>query len=164
MRTWVTTLVATGLLLFANAAYADPHYYYGDDCREQNATAGTVIGAIVGGVIGSQIGKGSGNVAATIGGVILGGLAGNAIARDIDCRDRPYAFRAYSRGFDGPVGRRYAWYGEKRRNHGYFRTTREFHERGYVCRDFVDDRYIGRRHYVRRGTACREHDGNWHFR
>ena len=142
---------------------AEPRYYYGDDCRDQNATAGTVVGAIIGGILGSQVGRGSGRTAATVGGVILGGLAGNAIARDIDCRDRPYAFRAYSQGFDGPLGRRYEWQNDRRTSYGYFRPTREYRNHDIICRDFEEERYVRGRHFNRFGTACREGDGNWHF-
>ena len=143
--------------------YYQPHYYYGDECRDQNAAAGAVAGAIIGGILGSQV-RGHDRGAATVGGVILGGLAGSAIARDMDCRDRPYAFRAYSRGFDGPIGRRYDWYNDRRTAYGTFIPTREYYRRGVTCRDFQEDRYVRGRHHSRYGTACRERDGNWHFR
>lgn len=160
----VTSLGFFALLTVAAPAQADPRYYYGDECPDQNATAGAVVGAIIGGLIGSRIGHGSGNAAATVGGVVLGGVAGSAIARDIDCHDRPYAFRAYADGFEGPIGHRYEWYNDYRTNYGYFRPTREYRDHGVVCRDFREDRYIRGRHYSRYGSACRELDGNWHFR
>lgn len=141
-----------------------PRFDYGSDCRDENATSGAVLGAILGGLLGSQMGHGGGRTAATIGGIVLGGVAGSAIARDIDCRDRPYAFRAYAQGFDGPVGRDWGWQNDGRTAYGTFRPTREYHDRGYVCRDFQDDRYVRGRHYVQRGTACRETDGNWYLR
>ena len=113
----------------------------------QNKAVGTMFGAIFGGILGSMFGHGSGKTAATMGGVILGGMAGNAIAGDIECRDRPYAFRAYSEGFEGPVGRRYEWYNDRRSSHGSFMPTREYRDRGLICRDFQEDRYVPPSHH-----------------
>jgi surface antigen len=141
-----------------------PRYDYGPDCRDQNATAGAVLGAVIGGLLGSQVGQGGGRTAATIGGIILGGVAGNAIARDMDCRDRPYAFRAYSDGFAGPIGRDYPWTNDSHTAYGTFRPTGEYRERGYICRDFEDNRFMHGRRYTQRGTACRQADGNWYLR
>ncbi len=175
MRRLISISAVAALALFASTAashaqppyysHYNPHYYYGDDCRDQNAAAGAVAGAIIGGILGSQVGgHGGGRAAATIGGVVLGGMAGSAIARDIDCRDRPYAFHAYSDGFDGPVGHRYDWYNQDRSSYGYFQPTREYYRRGYRCRDFREDRYVHGRHVRRSGSACRRDDGNWYFR
>jgi len=136
-------------------------YYYGEQCKDQNRTAGTIVGAIAGGIIGSQFGSGGGKAAATIGGVILGGAAGNAIGGDIDCGDRPYAFRVYSDGFRGPIGRRYEWRHEGRR--GYFRPIREYRMRGRWCRDFEEGVWKRKGWVVRHGTACRNRDGDWEF-
>jgi surface antigen len=122
------------------------------------------LGAILGGILGSQFGHGSGKTAATLGGVFLGGIAGNAIAGDIECQDRPYAFRAYSEGFQGPIGQHYEWYNDQRTSHGSFMPTREYRDRGLICRDFQEERDVRGRHLNRLGTACRENDGNWHFR
>ncbi|MBI3678382.1 MAG: glycine zipper 2TM domain-containing protein [Proteobacteria bacterium] len=153
------SVVAMGLA--ASPASARAHYYYGDDCRDQNRTAGTIIGAIAGGLIGNQFGRGSGNVAATIGGVFIGGAIGNKIAGDIDCDDRPYAFNAYRDDFDGPVGERREWQG--RHNHGYIVTTREYWRHGRVCRDFYEVSYRHDEEYRREGTACRDRYGDWRF-
>jgi surface antigen len=141
--------------------YGDgPRHYYGEECRDQNATAGTVIGAIAGGLLGAGVSHGNGGAA--IGGVILGGLAGNAIGKNIDCSDRPYAWRAYDDGFYGPIGRRYEWRG-RGRSYGYFVPVREYRDRGYVCREFRTTTYRHGRKYVNEGRACRERDGNWHM-
>lgn len=140
------------------------NYYYGEDCHEQNATAGTVLGAIAGGIIGNQFGHGNGKVAATVGGVFLGGMAGNAIASDLDCDDRRYAFRAYNDGFRGPIGQRVDWRNDAEGDYGYFTPTREYWDGPYLCRDFTEQTYRHGRWHEREGTACREDDGNWHFR
>jgi len=145
-----TLALAAGLIAFgATAAQAD-------DCHRDH-TGGTVLGAIAGGVIGGAVSHGNGG--AVVGGAILGGLAGNAISRDIDCDDRPYAERSYRDSFDGRVGRRYEW--NHGRNHGYVVTTREFRRHGRPCRDFTQVIYRRGREYDRSGTACMRRDGEW---
>ena len=86
---------------------------------------------------------------------------GNAVSKDIDCQDQPYAFRVYADGLNGQIGRRYDWsHGQSR---GYFTPTREFRRGGVVCRDFTETSYRGGRAFTRTGTACRQTDGNWRF-
>jgi surface antigen len=144
------------------AAVAQPRDYYGDDCRQQNTTAGTVLGAIAGGLIGGAVSHGNGG--AVVGGVILGGLAGNAIGHDMDCQDRPYAFRVYNDAFEGPVGRRYEWENPRTGAHGWIVTSREYWDHGDLCRDFREVTFRHGEKFGRDGVACREHDGGWHFR
>lgn len=144
MRRALEAMLAIAILAaFASNAGAAPRYFYGTACRKQNAIAGRVAGSGAG--------------------VVLAGAAGNEIAKDIDCRDRPTAFRAYSRGFAGPVGQRFAWSNQRRTSYGYFRVTWAFNRDGLLCRDFADERHVHRRIVFRQGTACRETDGNWHF-
>ena len=72
-------------------------------------------------------------------GAVLGGLLGNTISRDISCDSQPYAYRTYSSGLNGDIGRRYTWnHGQER---GYFVPTREFRRAGSVCRDFTETTY-----------------------
>jgi surface antigen len=153
---------ALALTACCGAASAQGYYYYGDDCRNQRA-AGTVLGAIAGGIIGNQFGHGGGKAAATVGGVFLGGMAGNAIASDMSCDDRLYAFRVYTDGFDGPLGRRYEWRNPNG-DYGYFIATREYQDGRHACRDFDESVYRKGRWHERQGSACRHEDGNWHFR
>jgi len=143
-------------------SYQRGSYYYGSDC-ESNAAAGTVAGAIAGGVIGNQFGHGDGRTAATFGGIILGGIAGNAIASDMSCNDRHYAFASYSNGFEGRIGHRYNWRGGDGGNYGYFIPVREFSRDRMTCRDFRTVSYRHNREYTRTGTACRQTDGNWYM-
>ena len=101
------------------------------------------------------------------------GLTGEQISRDIDPLDRESAFREFARGLAGPLGESYDWHGL--RDDGRFRTTREFHEAGLLCRDFTAEtahRGIGAPRpeenrpgssSIVMGTACREPDG-WYFR
>lgn len=158
-----TMLAAAAVALTAGttAASAQGRYYYGDDCRDQNRAAGTVLGAIAGGIIGNQFGHGGGRAAATVGGVILGGAIGNKIAGDMDCQDRQYAFRVYDEGLDGPIGRRYEWR-DPRGHYGYFIPTREYRHHRKWCRDFEVGVWRHGRWNVNYGTACQYRDG-WHF-
>jgi surface antigen len=147
----ILAVAALALCASGGAAFAD-------NCHSDHAT-GTLLGAIVGGVIGNQFGHGGGKVAATAGGVLFGGMAGNAISRDMDCNDRPYAERSYHDSFYGPVGHRYDW--EHDRDRGYITTTREYWRHGRLCRDFTEVHYYRGREYDHDGTACRHRDGEW---
>lgn len=132
---------------------------YEQNCHRGNAAAGTIFGALAGGLIGSAASHGNGG--AVVGGVVLGGLLGNTIARDIDCDDQPYAFRVYSDGLNGDLGRRYDWnHGDAR---GYFQPTREYRRGGMICRDFIETTYRDGRELTRNGAACRAQDGHWRF-
>ncbi len=164
-------LGATALVVMASGAVAQPYgappgYGYGpprdyeDDCRDNNRAAGTIFGAIGGGLIGGAASHG--NPGAVVGGVVLGGLVGNALAGDVDCHDHRYAFNVYAQGLNGPLGERYQWrHGD---HYGYFTPTREYSENGYICRDFTAVSYRDGEEHERNGTACREPDGDWHFR
>ena len=132
---------------------------YEQNCRGGNQAAGTIFGALAGGLIGSAASHGNGG--AVVGGAVLGGLLGNTISRDISCDSQPYAFRTYSTGLNGQIGRRYDWnHGQER---GYFIPTREYRRSGSVCRDFRETTYRDGREYTRSGTSCRSRDGNWQF-
>src|SRR6201995_782277 len=106
---------------------------FADECSGRDHTSGTVLGALGGGLIGGLASRGNG--LGIIGGAILGGFAGNAISRDMDCDDRPYAARSYQESFSGPVGRRYDW--NRGPNRGYVVTNREYYRGPRLCRDFT---------------------------
>src|SRR5579871_3223108 len=90
------TLAAAALTLgLSGTAFAD-------ECSGRDHSTGTVLGALGGGLLGGFASHGNG--LGIIGGAILGGFAGNAISRDMDCDDRPYAARSYEQSFSGPVG------------------------------------------------------------
>src|SRR5579883_3543828 len=93
-----------------------------DACSGRDHTGGTILGALAGGVLGGAVSHGNGG--AVIGGALLGGLAGNAISRDMDCSDRPYAARAYDDSFHGRIGVRQEWHNGPDR--GYIVTDREY--------------------------------------
>ena len=96
-------------------------------------------------------------------GIVLEGVAGQEIAHDIACADRPAAFRAFAAALRGPVGNSYYWSNAPRKCHGLFRTTWQFRDHGVQCRDFALDHTIDGHRYLRQGTACLEADGNWHL-
>lgn len=132
---------------------------YERGCRSGNAAAGTIFGAVAGGLVGSAVSHGNGG--AVVGGAVLGGLLGHTVAKDIDCDDQPYAFRTYSSGLNGDVGRRYSW--NHNQGRGYFQPTREYRRAGMQCRDFTETTYRGNREMTHDGTACRANDGQWRF-
>ena len=128
-------------------------------CRRGNVVAGTIFGAAAGGLVGSAVSHGNGG--AVVGGAVLGGLIGNTVSKDIECDDQPYAFRTYSDGLNGDMGRRYDWnHGQSR---GYFQPVREYRRSGIQCRDFTVTTYRGDRELTHDGTACRASDGQWRF-
>jgi surface antigen len=140
-----------------------PTYYrqgdYEQNCHRGNVAAGTIFGAVAGGLIGSAVSHGNGG--AVVGGAVLGGVLGNTVSKDIDCEDQPYAFRTYSEGLNGDMGRRYDWnHGQER---GYFQPTREYQRQGVQCRDFTETTYRDGRELTHNGTACRAGDGQWRF-
>jgi surface antigen len=132
---------------------------FADACSGHDHTGGTVLGAIGGGLIGGFASHGNG--LGIVGGAILGGLAGNALSRDMDCDDQPYAAKSYRESFDGPVGRRYRW--ERGPDHGYIVTTRQYYRGPRQCRDFTQVVYRHGREFDRDGTACRRRGGEWQF-
>ena len=151
MKLWIVT-AALVLGLGVNSAFADA-------CSGRDHTGGTIAGGILGGVLGGVFTKGNG--VGIIGGALVGGLAGNAISRDMDCQDQPYAARTYNDSFHGPVGRRYSW--RRGPNHGYIVTNREYYRGPRLCRDFTQVVYRRGREFDRDGTACQRRDGEWEF-
>jgi surface antigen len=142
---------ALALGLGATSAFAD-------DCSGRDHTGGTILGAVAGGLLGGAVSHGNGG--AVVGGALLGGLAGNAISRDMDCTDRPYAARTYDDSFHGRVGQRYEWNNGPDR--GYVVSNREYRRGPRVCRDFTQVVYRNGREFQRRGTAC-QRSGQWQF-
>ena len=150
----VTAVLVLGLA--TNSAFADA-------CSGRDHAGGTIAGGILGGVLGGLLGGffTKGNGVGIIGGALVGGLAGNAISRDMDCQDQPYAARSYSDSFHGPVGHRYEW--RRGPNRGYIVTNREYYRGPRLCRDFTQVVYRRGREFDRDGTACQRRDGEWGF-
>src|ERR1019366_5891936 len=154
LKKFALAAVVAGLMLGASVTGASA-----DACSGKDYTTGTVLGAAGGGLIGGFASHGNG--LGIVGGALLGGLAGNAISRDMDCDDRPYAARSYRDSFDGPVGRRYDW--RRGPDRGYVVTNREYYRGRSLCRDFTQVVYRNGREFDRDGTACRRRDGEWEF-
>jgi len=151
--------VSAALVALSLGTLAGTSSAFADACSGRDHTGGTIAGGAIGGILGGVLSNGSG--VGIIGGALLGGLAGNAISRDMDCEDRPYAARSYNDSFHGPVGHRYAW--DHGRNHGYIVTNREYYRGPRLCRDFTQVVYRRGREFDRDGTACRRRDGEWEF-
>ncbi len=130
-----------------------------DACSGSDHTSGTIVGGVLGGVLGAVLTHGQG--VGIAGGALLGGLAGNAVARDLDCQDQPYAARTYEQSFHGQVGHRYDW--SRGPDRGYIVTNREYAQGPRLCRDFTQVVYRHGREYDRQGTACRNRNGEWEF-
>lgn len=152
------TMIAAAALFTLGACFASGPAF-ADACSGRDHAGGTILGAIAGGVLGGAVTHGNGG--AVIGGALLGGLAGNAISRDMDCEDRPYAARAYDNSFRGPVGRRHEW--SRGPDRGYIVTNREYWRGPRLCRDFTQVVYRRGREFDRDGTACRNRRGEWEF-
>jgi surface antigen len=148
-----TLILATILVAGASTAAT------ADACSGRNPAGGTIAGGLFGGVLGGVLSRGNG--VAIVGGALLGGLAGNAVSRDMDCEDRPYAVRSYNDSFGGPIGHRYEW--SRGPNRGYVVTNREYWRGGLICRDFTQVVYRHGRELDRDGTACKRRDGDWAF-
>ena len=148
----IMMVAALALGLSATSAFAD-------DCSGRDHSTGTVLGAIGGGLLGGFASHGNG--LGIVGGALLGGLAGNAVSRDMDCNDQPFAARSYHDSFYGPVGRRYDWSNGPDR--GYVVTNREYYRGPRLCRDFTQVVYRNGREFDRNGTACRRRGGEWEF-
>jgi surface antigen len=147
-------VAAAGLTLALGATSA-----FADDCSGRDHAGGTILGGVLGGVLGGAATHG--NAGGVIGGAILGGLAGNAVSRDMDCNDRPYAARSYDESFHGRIGERHDWNNGPDR--GYVVTNREYRRGPRLCRDFTQVVYRRGREFDRHGTACQRRDGEWEF-
>jgi surface antigen len=139
---------------------------YEDQCRRGNSAAGTLFGALAGGLIGGAASSGhhhGADAGAVVGGVILGGMLGNAMTRDIPCEDHDRAFNAYAESLNGPLGQRTDWNNDANGDYGYIVPVSEFPRNGATCRIFDVTTFRRGEKHTRRGTACRQPDGNWRF-
>jgi osmotically inducible lipoprotein OsmB len=123
MRKAVLVAAALAFGAMSSAALAD-------GCSGRSHAGGSIIGAVGGGLIGNAVSGGS--AVGTVGGAVVGGLAGNAIARDIDCdRGRHYDRRRHT----------YYWYnhhGERVYEERYERRRHRDYDRNYD-RDYRRD-------------------------
>jgi len=171
MKRYLVAIAAMALLApqAASAQRYDDRPYaqgYARDCERDQSNkqmTNAAIGAAAGGLLGNQVaGRGS-RTGGTIAGVLLGAVAGYALTKDVDCRDREYAEPTYYRGLEGPVGQRHSWRNDGDRDYGYFTPTREYRRDSYTCRDYNAATFRDGRRSHQTGSACRYEDGSWYF-
>ena len=145
----VVTLVAVvGFSVAGCTAYSGP--------RE---TSGAVIGGVAGGLLGNAVGHGDGRVATTLIGAALGAVVGASVGRDLDERDRDYAYLAAERGLR--TNRVEYWRNPGSGHSGRFQPVRSYDRRGRMCRDFEHTIWVRGEPELVEGTACEMRDGSW---
>lgn len=144
----ITLVTIAGLTLAGCSADSGP--------RE---ASGAVIGGVTGGLIGNALGRGSGRGAATLVGAALGAIVGASIGRDLDERDREYAYLAADRSLRS--NRVESWKNPRTGHRGEFRPHRTYDRDGEMCRDFTHTIWIEGEPEPVDGTACEMADGSW---
>ena len=144
----ITIAVIAGLSLAGCAADSGP-----------KQTSGAVIGGVAGGLLGNTIGHGKGRAAATIIGAALGAVVGSEIGRNLDERDREFAYLAADRGLRS--NRVEYWKNPRSGNRGEFRPRRSYDRDGEMCRDFTHTIWVDGEPEPVDGTACEMADGGW---
>lgn len=141
-------LTLSGLLLAGCSADSGP--------RE---TSGAVIGGVAGGLLGNTVGHGNGRAAATIIGAALGAVVGAQIGRDLDERDREYAYLAADRGLR--ENRMESWKNPQTGHRGEFRPRRTYEGDTGRCREFDHTIWVNDEPELVEGRACEMADGSW---
>lgn len=144
----VAIVAAAGLLLAGCSADSGP--------RE---TSGAVIGGVAGGLLGNAVGRGDGRVATTVIGAALGAIVGASIGRDMDERDREYAYLAAETSLRH--NREERWRNPANGRYGRFRPIRSYERGPRLCRDFEHTVWVRGRPELIEGTACRTRRGEW---
>ena len=151
MKKVIAVMLCAGLLA---ACESDG---YGND----NEVVGTIIGAGLGVALGSAV-HGDGGAAMVMGG-LLGGAIGNSIGSRMDEKDRRRHEQAYYQAMNN--NRDYdtaGWYDEETGARGAVTPRRSYTDRrGYQCREYQQEIWIGGRREEGYGTACRMPDGSW---
>jgi surface antigen len=139
--------------------YADDPFYR--DCRNDNEVGGAIVGAILGGLLGNAASNGQGG--GTLAGIILGGVGGAAVAKNLGCEDRSYAYRTYYDGFErGRPNATYQWRNARSGDYGTLLVGDYYRDRdNYRCATYTQTIYVNGRPQVGRGHACRQDDGTW---
>lgn len=149
MRVKSIIIIATaGLMLAGCSADSGP-----------KETSGALIGGVAGGLLGNTIGHGDGRAAATIFGAALGAIVGASVGRDLDERDREYAYFAADRSLRG--NRVEYWKNPQNGHRGQFRPSRTYERDGETCRDFTHTVWVDGEPEPVEGTACETADGSW---
>jgi surface antigen len=128
-----------------------------------NETSGAVIGGVTGGLLGNIAGEGAGGagrLATTAFGAALGAIVGGQIGRNMDERDREYAYETANMSLQQ---NRVAYWNNPNNGHrGEFRPRRSYMRNGHWCRDFTHTIWVDGEPDFVEGTACQRQDGSWH--
>ena len=144
----VAIIAVVGMLLAGCAADSGP--------RE---TSGALLGGVAGGLVGNAVGRGDGRVATTLVGAALGAVVGASIGRDLDDRDREYAYEATDRGLR--YNRVEVWTSTRAGYRGRFRPLRTYYRGPRMCRDYEHTVWVRGEPRIYAGTACRRRSGAW---
>ncbi len=121
---------------------------------------GALGGAAVGGGIAALAGGGAGWI---IAGSLLGGLAGGAIGKNLDDKDKAKANAAAHEAFEsGRTGQPSVWDNPDSGNSGTVTPTQTFaNSQGQYCREINQTITIDGNTEEVTGTACRQADASW---
>jgi len=122
-------------------------------------TSGALIGGVAGGLLGNAIGHGDGRAATTGFGAALGAIVGASVGRDMDERDREFAYLAAERSLRS--NRVEYWKNPQTGHRGQFRPRRTYEQDGQMCRDFTHTIWVDGEPEPVEGTACEMADGSW---
>jgi surface antigen len=133
-----------------------------DGYGSQNEAIGTVVGAGLGAALGAHA-RGDARAPTMILGALVGGAIGNRIGARMDEANRIRHERVSYQALEH--GRSYetaGWYDPDRDVRGSFTPRPAYRDdRGFYCREFQQEIWIGGRREEGYGTACRQPDGSW---
>ena len=147
----ITTVLATTLLTGCAGTY-------------NKATTGAALGAITGTALAYGLGKDSSKKNLwLIAGAAAGGLAGNAIGKQLDERDRLLLGETLQQTMEhGPTNSVGSWNNPDSGNSGTVTPTQTMiGANNQPCREFVTQVMVGGETHQAYGTACRQADGSW---
>jgi surface antigen len=105
----------------------------------------------------------SGGITKETGGTVLGGIAGGAIGKQLDERDRLLMARTTQTSLEkAPSGRRTAWRNPDTGHSGTVTPEPSYKSSsGDTCRPYTQTIQVGGKSETAKGSACRNPDGTW---
>ena len=128
------------------------------------ATTGAALGALTGTALAYGLGKDSSKKGLwLIAGAAAGGLAGNAIGKQLDERDRLLLGKTFQNTMEtAPTNHGGGWNNPDSGNSGTVTPTQTMvSSNNQPCREFTTTINIGGELTQGYGTACRQNDGSW---
>jgi len=128
------------------------------------ATTGAALGALTGTALAYGLGKDSSKKGLwLIAGAAAGGLAGNAIGKQLDERDRLLLGKTFQNTMEtAPNNQVGGWNNPNSGNSGTVTPTQTMvSSNNQPCREFTTTINIGGELTQGYGTACRQNDGSW---